>query len=576
MKHARLAPLAVAALLLSACSGSNAPSAGASSAPAASASTPASASASAPASASASASASTSGSPAASGGAAAGTLTVARFADWYNFFHPAQFQTGNQFQWWNCLFNTLVNVDADSKTITRSLADTWEASADAKTYTFHLHPGVKWHDGTAFTAQDVVYTATWYAQNPDVYKGFVPVWGQVQGAADIKGTTNPLSGIKATDDNTIVITLASPNSIFLQQMTDMANVILPQHMLKDVTKDNVLTVPFSVGTPGQTIGTGPYKLTAFTPDQFVEYTANPDYFMGAPKIQKIVFKLFTDSSVGIAQLQSGALNLGFRVPPTEFDTLKSNANLHVESDPNPGIVRIVFDTTKAPWSSAQVRQAFYYAINRAAICESVFQGRCHVLYNPPGLKVYDDLNKYDYNVDTAKGLLQQGGYSGQKFRLLFNQTFPSANAVMPLIQSDLQAAGINVELEPTDNATYLTKYNDRTTWDGFIAVGGSEALTPQKSKQYFKTKDQGGDKFESGYTNPKIFEDWATALATTDEAAQDAAYHDLAKILNTDLPQINLYADDLVQAWSTNLGGGFKVHLNERETFMQVNTWTLQ
>ena len=197
-----------------------------------------------------------------------------------------------------------------------------------------------------------------------------------------------------------------------------------------------------------------------------------------------------------------------------------------------------------------------------------------MLYNPPGLKVYDDLNKYDYNVDTAKQLLQQGGYTGQTFRLLYNQTFPSSNAVMPLIQSDLEAAGVKVQLMPTDNATYLTDYNDRTTWDGFIAVGGSEALSPQKSEQYFKPAPDGA-KFESGYTNPQIFTDWATALASTDATAQDTAYHDLAKILNTDVPQINLYADDLIQAWTNKLGGGFKVHLNERETFMNVETWTL-
>jgi ABC-type transport system substrate-binding protein len=144
---------------------------------------------------------------------------------------------------------------------------------------------------------------------------------------------------------------------------------------------------------------------------------------------------------------------------------------------------------------------------------------------------------------------------------------------MPLIQSDLQKIGVTVDLMPTDNATYLKDYNTRGAWDGFIAVGGSEALTPQKSKQYFKPAPDGA-KIESGYTNPKIFDLWATALSTTDAAAQDAAYHELAKILNTDLPQINLYADDLIMAYKKTIGGGFKIHLNERETFMNVETWT--
>jgi peptide/nickel transport system substrate-binding protein len=517
---------------------------------------------------------STGTSAAPSTGGAAGTLRVARLADAYNFFHPVEDQTGNQFQWWNCLFNTLVTVDADSKTITPGLADTWEASADATTYTFHLHPGVKWHDGVAFTAQDVIYSATFFAQNPASYKGFQPVWGQVKGAADAKGTTNAVAGITAPDDNTVVITLAAPNSEFLVQMTDMANAIIPQHILKDVTAADVEKVPFTLGTPGTTVGTGPYKLTAFTPDQSVEFTANPDYFRGAPKIPKIVFKIFKDSSLAIAQLQSGDLDLAFRAPPNEFDDLSKNPNLTVEASKNPGILRIVFDTTAAPWDKKEVRQAFYYAINRQAICDNVFSGRCHVLINHPGFKEYDDLNKYEYSVDKAKAQLTAGGYSGQKFRLIYDQTFPNSGAIMPLIQADLQKAGVNVELMPLDTATFGTTSNTRGAWDGFIAVGGSEALSPQKTKQYYKPAPD-GTKFQSGYTNPEIFKDWATGLSTTDPAAQDAAYHALAKILNDDVPMINLYADDLVQVYTKKLGGGFKVHLNERETFMNVETWTL-
>jgi peptide/nickel transport system substrate-binding protein len=552
--------LAAVALIAGACSSTPGATTGASSAPtAAGSAAPSSGASAAPGSAS-------------TGG---GTLRVARLADAYNFFHPVQDQTGNQFQWWNCLFNTLVTVSDDSKTITPGLADTWDSSADATTYTFHLHPGIKWQDGQAFTAQDVIYSATFFAQNPKSYKGFQPVWGQIKGAADIAGKADgKLAGIEAPDDNTVKITLTAPNSEFLVQMTDMANAILPQHILKDVTAADVEKVPFTLGTPGVTIGTGPYKLTAFTPDQSVEFTANPDYFRGAPKIPKIVFKIFKDSSLAIAQLQSGDLDLAFRVPPNEFDNLAKVPTLNVVASPNPGILRIVFDTATAPWDKKEVRQAFYYAINRQAICDNVFKGRCHVLINHPGFKIYDDENKYDYSVDKAKAALTAGGYSGQKFRLIYDQTFPNSGAIMPLIQGDLQKAGINVELMPLDTATFGTTSNTRGAWDGFIAVGGSEALSPQKTKQYYKPAPD-GTKFQSGYTNPEIFTLWAQGLSTTDPAAQDAAYHKLALILNTDVPMINLYADDLVQVYKKTLGGGFKVHLNERETFMNVETWTL-
>jgi peptide/nickel transport system substrate-binding protein len=500
-------------------------------------------------------------------------LRVARLADHYNFWHPVQFQTGNQFQWFSSVFNTLVEAESDSKTVIGDLAESFDVSPDATVYTFHLVDNATWHDGEAFTADDVMFTVNWAVQNWDAFKGFLPAWNQIKGAEAVLGTTDTPEGLVKIDDSTVEMTLAAPNARFLYSITDMANMILPEHILSTVTKADVETVDFTVGTPGVTIGTGPYKLTGFTADQSVELEANPDYFKGAPQIGSIVFKLFADPALAVAQLESGDLDLAFRVSPGEFDRLSAIDTLNVISAPNPGIIRIVFKTEAAPWSDKRVRQAFYTAINRQAIVDDFYKGRAHVLINPPGFTEYDDLNRYEYNVDTAKQLLADGGYNGETFKLLYNQTFPDASAIMPLIQSDLQAAGLVVELVPTDNETYLAKYNDRTQWDGFIAVGGSEGLSPDRSAQYFKNDDTD---FESNYKNPRIFELWAEGRSTADPAEQDAIYHELAQILNEDVPQANLYSPDLVMVASKGLGGGFDIHLNERETFMDVETWTLE
>jgi ABC-type transport system substrate-binding protein len=508
----------------------------------------------------------------ASASPASAALRVARLADHYNFWHPVQFQTGNQFQWWSAVFNTLVEAEADSKTVIGDLAESFDVSPDAATYTFHLADNITWHDGEPFTADDVMFTVNWTVQNYDAFKGFLPAWNQIQGAEDVLGTTDTPAGLKKIDDSTVEMTLAAPNAAFLYSITDMANVILPEHILGEVTKADVETVDFTVGTPGVTIGTGPYKLTAFTADQSVELEAFPEYFKGAPKIGSVIFKLFADPALAVAQLESGDLDLAFRVSPGEFDRLSAIDTLNVISAENPGIIRIVFKTEAAPWSDKRVRQAFYTAINRQAIVDDFYKGRAKVLINPPGFTEYDDLKRYEYNVDTAKQLLADGGYNGEPFRLLYNQTFPDAQAIMPLIQSDLQAAGVTVELVPTDNETYLAKYNDRTQWDGFIAVGGSEGLSPDRSAQYFPADG----KTESGYTNPRIFELWAEGRATADPAAQDTIYHELAKILNEDVPQVNLYSPNLVMVASKRLGGGFDIHLNERESFMDVETWTLE
>jgi peptide/nickel transport system substrate-binding protein len=509
-------------------------------------------------------------------------LRVARLADHFNFFHPVQFQTGNQFQWWNNIFNTLVNVESDSRTVVPSLAESWDISDDATEFTFTLVDNATWHDGEPFTADDVLFTINWYLQNSTlndqgallpVYQGFLPQWGQIAGATDVPGTTDPVSGVEKVDDHTVKITLAAPNAEFLLNLADMANVIMPEHALSDATAANVEALDFTKGTPGVTIGTGPYKLASFTADQELQLEANPDYFKGAPNIDRIVFRMFADPALAIAQLESGDLDLAFRVPPSEFDRLSAIDGLEVISAPNPGIVRIVFATEKAPWSNRDIRQAFAYAVNKQAIVDQFYGGRAQVLYNHPGFTVYDDINKYEHDTAKATELLTSGGYNNEPFRLLYDTTFPDAQAIMPLIQADLQAAGINVELLPTEGAeAFVEILNDRTQWDGFMHIGGSEALSPDKSSTYYSADPA----LLSGFTDPRVLELFAEGRSSADPEARDAAYHELALLLNTELPMAHLYTPDLVMVATDRLGGGFDVHLNERETFMDVETWTLE
>ena len=189
--------LAAVAIATAACSSAatpaatGAPSSAATGAPSSAATgAPSSAATGAPSSAATSAptAGATSGGASAGGGASTGTLTVARFADWYNFFHPVEFQTGNQFQWWNCLFNTLVNVDADidddhaqpgghvgrRPPTPRPTRSTCTRASSGRT-------------ATPFTAQDVIYSATWYAQNPGLLQGLRPGLGPDRGCGGHQG-----------------------------------------------------------------------------------------------------------------------------------------------------------------------------------------------------------------------------------------------------------------------------------------------------------------------------------------------------------------------------------------------------
>ena len=204
------------------------------------------------------------------------------------------------------------------------LADSWEVSPDGLTWTFHLHPGVKWHDGQPFTANDVAFTVSRSLQH--TLRNTQNAWAAVVG---VKGTdpNGIASGVKVIDDNTISLTLNAPNADFVSDLTDLPAFIVPQHILKDTDPKAVETIEFSTTKP---IGTGPYKFIKYETDQYSQFEANPDYFQGPPKIKNIFVKRLLGDQA-IAQLESGDLDLSIRLNPAEQARLEKVPTLDVLS-----------------------------------------------------------------------------------------------------------------------------------------------------------------------------------------------------------------------------------------------------
>ena len=208
--------------------------------------------------------------------AAPAVLTMTRIDNWVDGFHPGQRNSGNQNHVFSLIYNVLIKVDSDSKTLIPDLAETWEASDDARVYTFHLTKNAKWHDGTPFTADDVAFTLAWNAQNPAAYIATTR-WMAIAGAADVKGTTNTPTGIEVLDPYTIRLTLAAPNAEFLRELANMEHAIVPKHILTGATAETIKTSEFATTKP---IGTGPFKFVRFETAQYVEVEADRRLLQG--------------------------------------------------------------------------------------------------------------------------------------------------------------------------------------------------------------------------------------------------------------------------------------------------------
>ena len=187
------------------------------------------------------------------------------------------------------LFSGLTAHDADDQVIP-GLAEKWEYDEDSCTYTFHIRDGIKWHDGEAFTADDVKFTIE-AIMDPENGSENAPNYEDVQ-------------EIKVMDDQTIAFKLAEPNVAFLEYMTIA---ILPKHLLEgeDMQESDFFRHP---------VGTGPYKLESWDAGQSIVMTKNEDYYLGSPKIDKVIFKIVEDDNTQAVQLQSGEIDMALLDP----------------------------------------------------------------------------------------------------------------------------------------------------------------------------------------------------------------------------------------------------------------------
>lgn len=488
-------------------------------------------------------------------------------------FHPL-FAQSNQFMIDYLVYDNLVRLDLTDpalQTMVPDLAESWGVSDDAKTYTFHLKPGVTWQDGTPFTADDVVFTATWGAQNIDSYIGFGPVWGGLAGAAEAAGTTSPVVGVTAPDDATVVFTLAEPDAYFLRNLAEAQNVILPAHLWSGVAATDVETHPLT----SRPVGTGPFSITAMEPDQYVELTANEDYFGGAPGVDKVIYKFETPTSA-LTDIQSGGLDLLLDAPASELATLEGIAGTKLFKVPSPGIYALTVQDDNPRFADARVRQAMYHGIDRRGIVDAVLGGNAKVLIGPPGFAEYDDLDPYAYDPDKARQLLSDASFDlTQPVRLIWSQDGADSAAVVPVIVQQLEDLGMIVDSRPMDDASYDDITSDparRGDFDLSISIGGSEGLSPARTARYILCDEDLGTSI--GYRNCDMTGLFAEAATTADATKQDAIYHDIARMLNADVPQLYLWSPLGLHVASDALGGSFTtVPSFTRYTTMNADGW---
>ena len=284
------------------------------------------------------------------------------------------------------IFNGLTAHDGDNQVVP-CLAKSWDYDAATYTYTFHLEENVKWHDGEAFTAEDVKFTIE-AIMNPENGSENAPNYEDV-------------AEISVIDELTVAFRLTAPNAAFLDYMT-MA--ILPRHLLEgeDMQSSSFFRNP---------VGTGPYRLESWDEGQAIILARNEDYFKGPAKIERIIFKIVPDDNAQAMQMKTGELDLAL-LTPKDAENFADDEGYTVYRMETSDYRGILFNFWNPYWTeNKDIIPAICCAIDRQAIVDAVILGHGIVAYGPLQRNVYNyaDVEHYDYDPDRARAILEEAG-----------------------------------------------------------------------------------------------------------------------------------------------------------------------
>lgn len=431
------------------------------------------------------------------------------------------------------LFDGLLELDERMQPVP-GLAERWTVSKDQRVYTFHLRPGVRFHHGRELTARDVKasFERAARGKRPWVFEKIVgaPEWIRGEGAG--------IRGIRVPDARTVEITLERPFTPFPMLMAYDAAFVVPVEVAER------LGPAFAT----QPVGTGPFRLVAWRHDDQLVLEAFPGHFRGAPHLDRVVYRIIPEETTRFAEYRAGNLE-HVDVPTGHFRAIRADPVLAKELHvwPTLGTYALRFTVTRPPFDNQKVRQALNHAIDKEAIAQVILEGSVVPARGvlPPGMPGYDpELVGYPYDPERARRLLGEAGYPGGRglppITLHYN-TNPLHRRIAELVQAQLRALGVSIQLASLDWAAYIKLVDDAgTQWHrmGWIA----DYPDPENFLTVlFHSRNHGAAGNTSRYANPEVDRllDEADRLPLGPERL--AKYREAERLIVADAPWVFLY-----------------------------------
>jgi peptide/nickel transport system substrate-binding protein len=411
-----------------------------------------------------------------------------------------------------------------------ALAESWSISEDGLTYTFSIRRNVTFHNGRTLEAADIKYS-------------FDRVSDPATASPEATHTRN-IATIEAPDPATLVITLKSPDASFLTRISQPGLVALPREEVEK-TGDLQLTM----------VGTGPFVFQQYTPNTNLTFTRNESYWdTGKPYVDGLEVSIIPNETSRSTALVSGTVDLIEAVPQNTIETLQGNSDVKLVGGLVTNARWLVFNMRNETFNTLAFRQAVAKALDRKAIIDTAVFGYGEPLVGlyPPEFWAgyHGDIPAQD--IEGAKELLASVTLpDGFKPKLLTWAAYEFLSSTSIVVQEQLKQIGIESEIDPQENATYLENFFGGNF--DIAVMGASGFVDPD---EFLRSMLATGESTNaSAYSNPKYDDLLDQALATQDRGERAAIYQQAQQIMIDDLPIIPLYISNTYEGLRADVEG---------------------
>lgn len=452
-----------------------------------------------------------------------GSITVAISQDLDQSLDPHTATSAGKREIFFNIFEGLVKADPDGNFIP-ALAESYEISEDAMTYTFKLREGVLFHNGSKLTAEDVVYTL-------DRCRG-------VETGTPLLAAYATIESVTALDDMTVEIKLSQPNVEYLAYL-------------------NTAIIPHDYnGQDTFPIGTGPFKFKSHAVQESIVLEKFEDYWGEPAYLDQVTFRIIENTDALVMALRSGSIDLS--VHRVSSDVQDIGADYDLLESPSNIVQALYLNNAVKPLDDVRIRQALCHAVN----IEEVMMFTNDGLGTPLGSSIYPAFGKYfmpelaetyGYDPAKAKELMKEAGYpNGFSLTITVPSNYVVHVNAAQVIAEELKAIGIDAKINLVEWATWLSDVYQGRKFEATVVGFDASFLTARALLERWISTN---GKNMINFSDPEYDETLQAAFTAVDEAEQTELYKKAEKILSDDAANVYLMDPNELTVISKKLGG---------------------